>query len=157
MIHRIFFLVLGLILVIEVIFLIAHENSGWITPESAKKIKNPIKATKDSIQKGQEIYKNKCALCHGEKGDGKGPASQGLNPKPTNFQESHGRKMTDGEYFWKISTGRGGMPSFEKDLTAEEKWHVINYIIYIVLEKEGFEDLQDIIKILDSFEIVSKK
>lgn len=31
------------------------------------------------------------------------------------------------------------------------------FIIYIVLEKEGFEDLKDIIKILDSFEIVSKK
>lgn len=31
------------------------------------------------------------------------------------------------------------------------------FIIYIVLEKEGFEDLKDIVKILDSFEIVSKK
>jgi mono/diheme cytochrome c family protein len=36
--------------------------------------------------------------------------------------------MTDGEHFWKITTGRGGMPSFVKDLTEEERWHVINYI-----------------------------
>lgn len=31
------------------------------------------------------------------------------------------------------------------------------FIIYVVLEKEGFEDLMDIKKILESFEVVSKK
>jgi len=106
----------------------AHEKTGWIAPQEAKKMKNPIKATQASIQKGKEIYEKKCALCHGTKGDGKGPASTGLTPKATNFRESHGEKMTDGEHFWKISKGRGSMPSFEKDLTVEEKWHVINYI-----------------------------
>lgn len=106
----------------------AHEKTGWIAPGSAKKMKNPVKATKASIQKGKEIYEKKCALCHGEKGDGRGPAGAGLNPKPTNFREFHGEKMTDGEHFWKITTGKETMPSYEKDLTAEEKWHVINYI-----------------------------
>jgi len=91
-------------------------------------MKNPVKATKASIQKGKEIYEKKCALCHGVKGDGKGPAAAGLNPKPTNFKESHGEKMTDGEHFWEITTGRGAMPSYEKELTVEERWHVINYI-----------------------------
>ena len=109
-------------------FAFAHEESGWIAPEKEKKVKNPVKATKESIQKGKEIYDKKCALCHGDKGDGKGPASGGLDPKPTNFKESHGEKMTDGEHFWKITTGRGPMPSYEKDLTVEERWHVINYV-----------------------------
>jgi hypothetical protein len=31
------------------------------------------------------------------------------------------------------------------------------FIIYMVLEKEGFDDLKDIMKILDSFEMISKK
>jgi mono/diheme cytochrome c family protein len=106
----------------------AHEKTGWIAPQEAKKMKNPIKATQASIQNGKEIYEKKCALCHGIKGDGKGPNSAGFNPKPTNFRVSHGEKMTDGEHFWKITTGRGPMPSFEKDLTVEERWHVINYV-----------------------------
>jgi mono/diheme cytochrome c family protein len=106
----------------------AHEKTGWIAPEEARKMKNPVKATKESIQKGKEIYGKKCALCHGAKGDGKGPASAGLNPKPTNFKDSHREKMTDGEHFWKITTGRGAMPSYKKDLTEEERWHVINYV-----------------------------
>ena len=117
-----------LFLAIGAVVVFAHEKTGWIAPAEAKKMKNPIKATKVSIQKGKEIYEMKCALCHGNTGDGKGPASAGLDPKPTNFKESHGEKMTDGEHFWKITQGRGAMPSYEKNLTAEERWHVINYI-----------------------------
>lgn len=124
--YSIFYLLLVVILLTISSF--AHEKTGWIAPESAKMMKNPVKATKASIQRGKEIYEKKCALCHGERGDGKGPASAGLDPKPPNFKESHGEKITDGELFWKLTTGRGVMPSYEKDLTVEERWHVINYI-----------------------------
>ncbi|MGB9628546.1 MAG: c-type cytochrome [Thermodesulfobacteriota bacterium] len=133
--HRFFFWVLVLSLMAIETLVFSHEKTGWIAPEEAKKMKNPIKATKVSIQKGKEIYDKKCALCHGEKGDGKGPAGKGLSPKPTNFRESHGEKMTDGEHFWKITTGRGPMPSYEKDLTVEERWHVINYINSLMKQK----------------------
>lgn len=125
---RIVYSTLVLSLISSVMIAVAHEETGWIAPEEAKKIKNPIKSIQASIQKGKEIYEKKCALCHGDKGDGKGPAAAGLNPKPTNFQDSHGQKMTDGEHFWKITTGRGAMPSYEKILTAEERWHAINFI-----------------------------
>jgi mono/diheme cytochrome c family protein len=126
--HRIICWAIGLSIVTIMGWTAAHEMTGWRAPEEARKIKSPIRATKASIQKGKEIYNKKCALCHGAKGDGKGPASIALNPKPTNFKESHGERMTDGEHFWKMTTGRGPMPSFEKDLTIEERWHVINYI-----------------------------
>ena len=107
---------------------LAHEKTGWIAPEEAKKMKNPIKPEKASIEQGKVIYEKKCALCHGEKGDGKGSAGEGLNPKTTSFKQSHGKQTRDGEHFWKITNGRGPMPSFEKDLTEEERWHVINYL-----------------------------
>ena len=126
--HRCFRWTLVLSLMALVTLAFAHEKTGWIAPQEAKKMKNPVKATRASIQKGKEIYEKKCTLCHGVKGDGDGPVSAGLNPKPTNFKDSHGEKMTDGEHFWKITTGRGGMPAFTKDLTEEERWHVINYI-----------------------------
>ena len=124
--YRIFYLLLGLILLTITVLVFANEKTGWVAPEKAKKVKNHLKPTKASIQKGKELYEKKCALCHGVKGDGKGLASEGLNPKPANFGEHHG-KMTDGEHFWKITTGRGLMPSYEKELTAEERWQVVNY------------------------------
>jgi mono/diheme cytochrome c family protein len=126
--YQIFYWLLGLILLTIMTLVFAHDTTGWIAPEEARRVKNPIKATRASIQKGKEIYEKKCALCHGPKGDGHGPAAEGLNPKPTNFIESHGEKMTDGEHFWKLTTGRGPMPSFEKDLSTEDRWNVINYV-----------------------------
>ncbi len=125
---RVFFSVLVLILVSWVILAMAHEKSGWKAPEQANEMKNPVEPTKTSIEKGKNIYERMCASCHGINGDGKGTAGKRLHPKPTNFQESHGEKMSDGEHFWKITTGKGPMPSFEKKLTAEERWDVINYI-----------------------------
>ena len=127
--HRFFGWALFLSLTVLVTLVFAHEMTGWIAPVEARKVKNPIKATQASIQKGKEIYEKKCALCHGIKGDGNGPASVGLNPKPARFKgpHGHGGQISDGEHFWKITTGKGGMPSFSKDLTEEERWNVINY------------------------------
>jgi cytochrome c len=61
-----------LIFLIITVLVFAHEKTGWMAPEEAKKMKNSITPTKASIQKGKEIYEKKCALCHGDKGDGKG-------------------------------------------------------------------------------------
>ncbi len=132
---QILYWLLSLILMALVTPVFAHENTGWTAPEEVEKMKNPIKPTESSIQKGKEIYEKKCAPCHGAKGDGKGPASAKLDPRPTNFKDSHGEKMRDGEHFWKITTGKGGMPSFRKDLTEEERWHVINYVNTFIKHK----------------------
>ena len=106
----------------------AHEKTGWVVPEEAKKVKNPAPMTKESLRKGKEIHEKKCATCHGVNGDGKGPVAAGLDPKPTNFREHHKMEMPDGELFWKILIGKGPMPSYQKQLAEEEIWHVVNYI-----------------------------
>ncbi|HLX38223.1 MAG TPA: c-type cytochrome [Candidatus Binataceae bacterium] len=33
------------------------------------------------------IFNDRCAVCHGDKGDGKGPAADSLDPKPINFRD----------------------------------------------------------------------
>ena len=116
--------ILGMLMM--VVPFLAHGD--WMAPASAKKVKNPIKPTEASIQKGKGIYEQKCAACHGATGEGNGPAGAALTPKPANLRESLAEKMTDGDFFWMISTGRGPMPSFAKQLTKKERWEVINYI-----------------------------
>src|SRR5215471_14638786 len=37
---------------------------------------------------GQQLYTNYCAACHGDKGEGDGPAARYLYPKPRNFTEN---------------------------------------------------------------------
>jgi len=54
---------------------------------------------------GQTVYEQKCLLCHGDKGDGKGPGAEHLMPKPRDF--------TKGLY--KIRTSSNKTP-FDQDL-----------------------------------------
>jgi cytochrome c553 len=57
---------------------------------------------KGDAAKGEATYKTMCVSCHGEKGDGNGPAGAALNPKPTNFTDpANAERLTD-EYAYKI-------------------------------------------------------
>jgi mono/diheme cytochrome c family protein len=38
------------------------------------------------------------------------------------------KEMTDGEIFWKITTGKGPMPAYGKEFTQKERWDLVNYI-----------------------------
>lgn len=57
-------------------------------------------------EKGKVIYDQWCSSCHGEKGDGKGPATDFVFPKPRDF--------TKGTYKFK-STG-SGEPALDSDI-----------------------------------------
>ncbi len=37
------------------------------------------------LAKGKALYEERCVLCHGPKGDGKGQGAIALNPKPADY------------------------------------------------------------------------
>lgn len=41
--------------------------------------------TPELLAKGKTSYTTNCLMCHGEKGDGNGPAGAVMKPKPRNF------------------------------------------------------------------------
>jgi mono/diheme cytochrome c family protein len=45
----------------------------------------PKSAEGADLGKGKAIYQEICMLCHGPKGDGKGPGAIALNPKPADY------------------------------------------------------------------------
>jgi mono/diheme cytochrome c family protein len=92
-------------------------------------VKNPIPDNPESRKRGQKIYEDKCTSCHGSRGHGKTEMGKSLNPPAPDFTDRHMMKeMTDGEIFWKITTGKGPMPSYKKELSEKERWDLVNYI-----------------------------
>lgn len=97
--------------------------------------KNPLKPTAVNLKAGEALYQKKakpmaCQLCHGKKGNGKGPGGAGINPAPRNFTCSSTMKdISDGQMFGIIKAGSPGtaMPTF-KNLKDKEVWQVIHYI-----------------------------
>jgi len=99
-------------------------QAPWVVPAASKNAKNPVKVTPESIQKGKTLYNTHCKSCHGDPGKGNGLP---LVPKPTDPASDAYQKNTDGEKFYKITTGRGAMPAFKDVLKEEERWHIVNF------------------------------
>jgi mono/diheme cytochrome c family protein len=99
-----------------------------ISPEDAAR-KNPIKFTEASVDRGKKVYKTQCALCHGEKGDGKGDLAKEMAlTLPDLTKPDALDKRTDGELFAIIGTGKDPMPSQKGRMTESQLWNLVNYL-----------------------------
>ena len=101
----------------------------WVAPDDAKKVKNPVPPTQETLAAAQQLFTDNCVLCHGEKGLGDGPGAKTIKVKPANFTDAKLMAAeTDGSLFWKMTTGRGPMPSWKEDLTDQERWQLVGFI-----------------------------
>ena len=101
----------------------------WVAPDDAKKVKNPFPPTPETLMEAEQLFTDNCVLCHGEKGLGDGPGAKTIKVKPANFTDPKLQASeTDGGLFWKMTTGRGPMPSWKEDLTEKERWELVGYI-----------------------------
>ena len=100
----------------------------WNAPADAHNLKSPIPNSVATNDKGKQLYHLYCRSCHGETGHGDGPARGPLGVTPANFHRQKFTRQSEGDVYWKISTGRKDMPSFEKSLSEEERWQLVAYI-----------------------------
>jgi mono/diheme cytochrome c family protein len=93
-------------------------------------VTNPIPPTAASIDRGQDIYAQNCASCHGITGRGDGPAGLSLVPRPADFRIHLAAGHTDAQLFDWITNGFPGsaMPAWKDTLSEEDRWNVLNYI-----------------------------
>jgi mono/diheme cytochrome c family protein len=102
--------------------------SDWNAPAKAKNVPNPVAATAANVNMGMSIYRENCAKCHGDAGNGKGEKAGELSVAPTDFTNAQMKGATDGELFWKISQGHRPMPAYKTKLNEEERWQLVDYI-----------------------------
>ncbi len=104
-------------------------QSKWKAPAWADTLKNPYAdRVEEAIKAGAKIFQQQCAVCHGNKGRGDGPAGMALNPRPADLTSKEVQAQSDGALFWKISEGRGAMPAFKAILSEAERWQVVTYM-----------------------------
>jgi cytochrome c len=79
----------------------------------------PTSSEQTQLATGKRLYANYCVACHGEKGDGNGPAAKYLNPKPRNFGEGKfrlvstvNRRPTDQDLLRVLERGMPGSAMF---------------------------------------------
>lgn len=70
---------------------------------------------------GRDLFRTRCAACHGPEGRGNGLAAASMNPRPTNFSDQTQRTaVTDSAARAVIESGRRGMPAFGQMLSQAQ-------------------------------------
>ncbi len=100
-----------------------------VAPASARLLHSPIAPTPNQIAAGQQIYQQNCAVCHGARGKGDGPAAANLNPKPFDLTV-HAPMHTEGELYWWVTNGITGtaMPVWGNRLSDLQRWQVVTFV-----------------------------
>lgn len=104
-----------------------RAQGAWVAPAAEKAKKNPLPAGAASVAQGKKVADVNCASCHGATGKGDGAAAAAINPKPADWTSKKLQAESDGEIFWKLSTGRGAMPPW-KFLPENDRWALVSYI-----------------------------
>ncbi|MEK6777531.1 MAG: cytochrome c [bacterium] len=111
-----------------------HHMTGsehWMAPEKDAKKTNPVQPTEVSVARGRELFKQKCAPCHGESAKGNGRLAETLAPRPSDLTSDMASMHPDGDLFYKISKGRGAMPAWESVFSEEDRWNLVNFIRFL--------------------------
>ncbi len=115
-------------LLIIAILLMAVQVSAqeWEAPADQKAIKNPLEYNLSNVKKGKDLFYQNCKSCHGDPGKNN---VLPLVPPPVDIASDKMQKNTEGEIFYKISTGRAGMPQFKATISDDDKWRIVNFIM----------------------------
>ena len=90
----------------------------------------PSTAFAGDAAKGKTAYSANCMACHGDAGDGNGPAAMALDPKPNDFTKpSYWEGKTDEDVKKVIKSGKPGttMAPFPQ-LTDEQLDDLVAYL-----------------------------
>ena len=124
--------------------------------------KRQIEVSAHDLNQGYEAYMLYCYACHGEKGDGHGPASWGLRPPPRDFRKgvfkfarlrSSDELPNDDDLFRIVRGGLHGTAMLPWDIPDIELDKTIQYIKTFAPDKwEKRKKSGELVKTLDTFE-----
>ena len=96
------------------------------TIDSMAGIANPTPVSDSSLANGRKYFQINCAVCHGERAMGDGPATKFGMPG-INLTTDMTKARTDGYIFGMIRNGRGLMPPYNR-IEELDRWDVVNYL-----------------------------
>ena len=106
-------------------------------PDDSKTFAGEVTVTGADLNRGYQSYMRYCYACHGEKGDGKGPASYSLRPPPRDFtrgvfkfarMRSSDDFPNDADLVRIVKGGLHGTAMLPWDIPEEELLRVLQYV-----------------------------
>src|ERR1700730_1787991 len=100
--------------------------SAWFVFVLALGTHTPLLASPEPQKSVQDVYLDKCSVCHAK--DGSGNTAKGRKVKAKDLRSAEIQKMTDAELLHDIAQGKGkDMDGFEKELGADMVKQLVTY------------------------------
>jgi len=100
---------------------VRDRDPSWAAPPEARAKVNPLLDRPEAVAGGGKLFQQRCATCHGDEGRG--------TLKAPDLTGREVQAQTDGELYWKISTGQthAGMPAFSF-LPEQQRWQLVLHL-----------------------------
>jgi mono/diheme cytochrome c family protein len=89
---------------------------------------SPERFSAAGIVRGEQLYRQQCIACHGADGRGNTPLGLSLAVAPPNLSSGLLWRRFDGDLYWSLRHGKGGMPAFEASTSPADRWALLDYL-----------------------------
>lgn len=114
-----------------------YEDSFDGLDKARTELKSPLPVTQKNMAAGQRLYTIYCAVCHGDKGDGKGILAQREKFLGIPSYADPGRNITEGSIYHVQMYGLNSMGSYASQTSEEERWQITMYVEDLMADLKG--------------------
>jgi len=109
---------------------LANMAKDVVIPIEAKKLKNPLPASDEVVQQGEQIYMRACGICHAMDGHAGTDLGRAMYPPAMDLTSPHVQHWADAELFWIIQNGvrMTGMPSWKSTISENDTWKLAHFV-----------------------------
>lgn len=118
-----------------VVYDFPNTNEGYEAARTTLMLPEEFKG-EEALAKGKELYAIFCTHCHGDKGDGNGwlVQQEKILGVPS-YSADRLPDITAGSMYHVIMHGKGVMGSHASQLTYDERWQIVRYVLELRGEK----------------------
>ncbi|HEY0047343.1 MAG TPA: cytochrome c [Flavobacterium sp.] len=102
-----------------------NTNEGYLASKGVNA--SPLDSLAYDEPKAEQLFTIYCAICHGDKGDGKGKLVQ--KEKFLGVPSYAEREITIGSVYHVETYGLNAMGSYKNQMTQDERWLVAQYVM----------------------------
>lgn len=105
-------------------------NTAEDYERAATEIHSPlkVKGLKSDVERGKAIYTTMCTHCHGAEGHGDGAISKNGHIMGIPDYATKLKDLPEGKMYHTLTYGKGLMGQHASQLSAQERWQVIEYV-----------------------------
>jgi mono/diheme cytochrome c family protein len=139
-----------------------YENNPEGYAAAKANLQNPLPYTEENLNKGKNLYTIYCAVCHGDKGNGKGILVEREKILGIPSYDDVGRAITEGSVYHVMYYGLNAMGSYASQTSIEERWLIDHYVMKLKNDLEGgpvrkFENEEDLIPAVNADKVMEVK